>query len=158
MSEVIATPSVDIIAELQPQKAIAKPGKLFINGEFVDAKSGKTFKTYNPATGALLAEIAEAGSEDVDLAVHAARAAFADDSPWRKMSPKDRSRMLWKLADLMRTHAEELSELETLDTGKPIFESSKFDIPQAADCFEYYAGWPTKITGDTIPASQGGES
>jgi acyl-CoA reductase-like NAD-dependent aldehyde dehydrogenase len=150
--------SQDIIAELKPQKANPQTGKLFINGEFVDAISGKTFETRNPATGELLANIAEAGVGDVDLAVKAARAAFADNSPWRKMSAKDRSRVLWKLADLIRANELELAELETLDTGKPISESLKFDIPQAAECFEYYAGWPTKIVGETIPASQGGDS
>ena len=159
MSEtLIAPPSADIQVELTPQKANPKAGKLFINGEFVDALSGKTFETSNPATGVVLANIAEAGAGDVDLAVKAARAAFEDGSPWRKMSPRDRSRVLYKLAELIRTNLEELSELETLDTGKPIFESSKFDIPQAADCFEYYAGWPTKITGDTIPTTQGGDA
>lgn len=148
----------DILVELQPQKAKPRDGQLFINGEFVDALSGKTFETRNPATGEVIARIAEAGKEDIDLAVKAARAAFEDGSPWRKMSSKDRSRVLYKLAELIRENQEELAELETLDTGKPIFESSRFDIPLSADCFEYYAGWPTKITGDTIPASNGGEA
>jgi aldehyde dehydrogenase (NAD+) len=158
MAETVAAPSTDISIELKPQKANPKPGKLFINGEFVDALQGKTFETKNPATGELLTDIAEAGAEDVELAVRAARAAFEDGSPWRKMSPKDRSRVLWKLADLIRQNAVELSELETLDTGKPIFESSKFDIPLSAECFEYYAGWATKITGDTIANSSGGDA
>jgi acyl-CoA reductase-like NAD-dependent aldehyde dehydrogenase len=158
MSEIVAPASTDIQVELKPQKANPKTGKLFINGEFVEALQGKTFQTRNPATGDTLADIAEAGPEDVDLAVRAARAAFEDGSPWRKMSPKDRSRALWKLADLIRQNADELSELETLDTGKPIFESSKFDIPLSAECFEYYAGWATKITGDTIANSAGGDA
>jgi aldehyde dehydrogenase (NAD+) len=159
MSETLTAPSVaDIIAEIKPNKANPQKGKLFINGEFVDALSGKTFETRNPATGEVIAEIAEAQKEDVDLAVKAARAAFEDGSPWRKMSPKDRSRVLYKLAELIRQNGEELAELETLDTGKPISESSRFDIPLSADCFEYYAGWPTKITGDTITPSSGGEA
>lgn len=158
MSETLTAPTADIAADLKPQKANPKPGKLFINGEFVDAIQGKTFETKNPATGEALTDIAEAGAEDVDLAVRAARAAFEEGSPWRKMSPKDRSRALWKLADLIRQNADELSELETLDTGKPIFESSKFDIPLSAECFEYYAGWATKITGDTIANSAGGDA
>ncbi len=157
MSDAAVT-STDILIELLPQKAKPKAGKLFINGEFVDSLSGKTFATHNPATGDLLANIAEAGAADVDLAVRAARTAFEDGSPWRKMSPRDRARILWKLGELIRTNLEEIAELETLDTGKPIFESAKFDIPQAADCFEYYAGWPTKITGDTIPTTQGGDA
>jgi acyl-CoA reductase-like NAD-dependent aldehyde dehydrogenase len=149
---------LDIQAELQPQIAKPKPGKLFINGEFVDATEGKTFNTYYPATSSVITQIAEASAEDVDRAVKAARAAFEEGSPWRKMNSVDRTRCLQKLADLIRSHADELSELETLDTGKPIFESAKFDIPQAADCFEYYAGWVTKITGETIPVSRGGDA
>jgi aldehyde dehydrogenase (NAD+) len=159
MSETLTAPSVaDIIAELKPNKANPQKGKLFINGEFVDALSGKTFETHNPATGEVIAEIAEAQKEDIDLAVKAARAAFEDGSPWRKMSPRDRSRVLYKLADLIRANTEELAELETLDTGKPISESSRFDVPLSAECFEYYAGWPTKITGDVITPSSGGEA
>ncbi len=150
--------TTDIQVELKPQKANPKPGKLFINGEFVDAKDGKTFNTHYPATADVITSIAEASHEDVDKAVKAARAAFADGSPWRKMNSVDRTRCLQKLADLIRANSEELSELETLDTGKPIFESSKFDIPQAAECFEYYAGWVTKITGETIPVSKGGDA
>ncbi len=154
----MSTTTADILVELQPQVAKPQAGKLFINGEFVDAVSGKTFNTINPATGEIIAGIAEGGKEDVDLAVKAARAAFNDGSDWRKMSTTDRTRVLLKLADLIRANQQELSELETLDTGKPIFESSKFDIPQAAECFEYYAGWATKIAGETIPVSKGGEA
>lgn len=154
----MSTTTADILVELQPQVAKPQSGKLFINGEFVDAVSGKTFNTINPATGEVIAGIAEGGKEDVDLAVKAARAAFTDGSDWRKMSTVDRTRVLLKLADLIRANQQELSELETLDTGKPIFESSKFDIPQAAECFEYYAGWATKIAGETIPVSKGGEA
>jgi aldehyde dehydrogenase (NAD+) len=154
----MSTTTADILVELQPQVAKPQAGKLFINGEFVDAVSGKTFNTINPATGEVIAGIAEGGKEDVDLAVKAARAAFNDGSEWRKMSTTDRTRVLLKLADLIRANQQELSELETLDTGKPIFESSKFDIPQAAECFEYYAGWATKIAGETIPVSKGGEA
>src|SRR5437588_4653242 len=150
--------TADIQVELKPQKAKPKPGKLFINGEFVDARDGKTFPTHYPATADVITQIAEASAEDVDKAVKAARAAFNEGSPWRKMNAVDRTRCLQKLADLIRANAEELSELETLDTGKPIFESSKFDIPQEAECFEYYAGWVTKITGETIPVSKGGDA
>jgi aldehyde dehydrogenase (NAD+) len=150
--------SQDVLIELKPQKANPKPGKLFINGEFVDSVSGKTFDTINPATGEVIVAIAEGDAADVDRAVKAARAAFEEGSEWRKMSAQDRQRRLMILADLIRLNMDELSELETLDTGKPIFESSKFDIPQAAECFEYYAGWVTKITGETIPVSKGGDA
>jgi acyl-CoA reductase-like NAD-dependent aldehyde dehydrogenase len=159
MSETLTAPTPsDIIAELKPEKAKPGKGQLFINGQFVDSLQGKTFETRNPATGEVIAEIAEAQAEDVDLAVKAAHAAFADNSPWRKMTPRDRARVIWKLGELIRENAQELSELETLDTGKPIVESSRFDIPLAAECFEYYSGWATKITGDTISPSSGGES
>ena len=159
MAETLTAPSTsDIAVEIKPAKAQIKPGKLFIGGEFVDALSGKTFETRNPATGEVITDVAEAGKEDVELAVRAASAAFAEGSPWRKMSPRDRSRILWKLSELIRENQEELSELETIDTGKPIFESSRFDIPLAAECFEYYAGWPTKIAGETIPNTAGGEA
>src|SRR5581483_5090675 len=158
MAEILTASSEDIQVELKPAKAHIKPGKLFIGGEFVDALSERTFETRNPATGAVLTDVAEAGVEDVELAVRAARKAFEDGSEWRKMTPRDRGRILWKLSELIRTHAEELSELETLDTGKPIFESSRFDIPLAAECFEYYAGWPSKIAGETLPNSAGGDA
>lgn len=151
------TTTQDITIELQPQVAKPQAGKLFINGEFVDAISGKTYETINPATGEGIALIAEAQAEDVDLAVKAAHAAFQEGSEWRKMTASDRTRVMLRLADLMRANAQELAELETIDTGKPIFESSKFDIPQSIECFEYYAGWVTKITGDTIPMSKGGD-
>src|SRR5579872_5797796 len=144
MPEILTSTTEDINVELKPSKAHPKPGKLFIGGQFVDALSEKTFETQNPATGEVITDIAEAGPEDVELAVRAARKAFEDGSEWRKMSPRDRGRLLWKLSELIRANAEELAELETLDTGKPIFESSRFDIPLAAECFEYYAGWPTK--------------
>lgn len=158
MSETLTAVVTDILAALKPQKANPQKGQLFINGEFVDALSGKTFETRNPATGEVIAEIAEAQKEDVDLAVRAAREAFEDGSAWRKMTPRDRGRILFKIAELIRENTEELAELETLDTGKPISESGRFDIPLSAECFEYYAGWATKITGDTITPSAGGEA
>ncbi len=154
----MSTTTVDIVIEIQPQVAKPQAGKLFIGGEFVDAASGKTFATVNPATGEVIALIAEAGAEDVDRAAKAAHEAFQEGSEWRKMTGADRQRIMMKLGELIRTNLQELSELETLDTGKPIFESSKFDIPQAAETFEYYAGWATKITGETIPVTKGGDA
>jgi acyl-CoA reductase-like NAD-dependent aldehyde dehydrogenase len=126
------------------------PGaRLFINGEYVEAASGKTFKTINPATEEVLAEVPEAGPEDVDRAVRAARAAF--EGPWRKVSAADRGKLLWKLAELLERNADELAELETRDNGKPIFESRKIDLPSVVDNFQYYGGWASKIHGETIP-------
>jgi len=126
--------------------------ELFINGEFVESKSQKTFDTYNPATGEVLASVYEAGPEDIDLAVKAARKAF-DEGPWSKMSAAARSRLMYKLADLMEENSEELAQLETLDNGKPIRETTNADIPLAVEHMRYYAGWSTKIVGQTIPVN-----
>jgi aldehyde dehydrogenase (NAD+) len=130
-------------------KVQIKPGRLLINGEWVEGK--KHFDTINPATGEVLTKIAEASSTEVDQAVAAARKAFDDPKgPWRKMSASERGRLIWKLADLMEQHIEELAELETLDNGKPIFESRYVDMPMAIDVMRYYAGIATKIQGDTV--------
>jgi acyl-CoA reductase-like NAD-dependent aldehyde dehydrogenase len=124
--------------------------QLLIDGQWVDAASGKTFVTPNPATGQPLAEVAEADNEDIDRAVAAARKAF--DGKWTtKVSARDRGRMLYKLAQLLDARAKEFAELETADNGKPIKESLYVDIPSAVENFEYFAGWPTKIEGETIP-------
>lgn len=126
--------------------------KLFINGEFVESQSQKTFDTYNPATSEVLASVYEAGAADIDLAVRAARKAF-DEGPWGKMSASARGRLMYKLADLMEANSEELAQLETLDNGKPIRETTNADIPLAIEHMRYYAGWSTKIVGQTIPVN-----
>lgn len=126
--------------------------KLYINGEFVASASNKTFETPNPATGETLATLYEAGPEDVDKAVKAAREAF-DRGEWRTMNPAERSRLMYKLADLMEEHKTELAQLETLDNGKPISETTAGDIPLSIEHMRYYAGWATKITGQTIPVN-----
>lgn len=123
--------------------------QLFIDGQFVDSESGKTFKTPNPATGEMHAEVAEAGKADVDKAVAAARKAF--DGKWSKMSARDRGRLLYKLSQLIERDAAQLAELETRDNGKPIKESTYIDLPGVVENFEYFAGWATKIEGETIP-------
>jgi acyl-CoA reductase-like NAD-dependent aldehyde dehydrogenase len=128
------------------------PKKLFIGGGWVDAASGETFASVNPATGDELVQIASAGNDDVDQAVKAAREAFESDA-WRNMSGVDRGNLLWKIADLMEAHTQELAELETLDNGKTIRVSSKVDVPQAVKHFRYYAGWASKLEGTTIPVS-----
>ncbi len=127
--------------------APVRPGRLIINGEAVDAASGATFNTVNPATEEIITTVAEGGAEDVDRAVKAARAAL--EGPWAKLKPIDRSRVLWKLGDLILQNADELARLETLDNGKPIFESRHVDIDMAARCFHYFSGWASKLTGDT---------
>ncbi len=129
---------------------VAGKRKLFINGQWVEAASGKTFPTYNPATGEVLANIAEADREDVNRAVKAARAAF-ETGPWSKMSPAGRARLIWKLADLIEKHAEEFAQLESLDNGKPLKMSRIADVPLTVEHMRYYAGWATKIEGNTIP-------
>src|SRR5438067_13774120 len=131
---------------------IEKPRKMLINGHWVDAVSGKTFPTYDPSTGEVLATVAEGDKADIDLAVKAARKAF-DTGPWRKMSASERGRLIWKLADLIEAHAEEFAYLESLDNGKPLTVARAADVPLAVDLFRYMAGWATKIEGNTIPLS-----
>jgi len=124
--------------------------QLFIGGRWQDAASGKWFPTINPATEEVIARIAEGDAADIDLAVQAARRAFESKS-WAGMSQRDRGKLIWRIGDLIMKYADELAQLETADNGKPIFESRQIDIPMAADCFQYYAGWATKIEGETIP-------
>ncbi len=127
-----------------------EPGRLLIDGEWTNG-SGKTFDTINPATGEVLTQVAEASAADVDRAVSGARRAFDDIAgPWRKMSASERGRLLWKLADLVEKNIDEIAELETLDNGKPVFESRYVDLPMVIDVFRYYAGWATKIHGETV--------
>jgi len=124
--------------------------KLLIDGQWRDSASGKTFATINPATEEGIAQVAEGDAADVDLAVKAARKAF-DSGPWRKTDARDRGRLMNKLADLIEQNKQELAELETLDNGKPIGESTNADLPLVIDCFRYYAGWADKIHGQTVP-------
>ncbi len=131
---------------------LSQPKKMLIGGQWVNAQSGKTFETYNPATGEVLARIAEGDRADIDLAVKAARKAF-ETGPWPEMLPSQRSKLLWRLADLMEIHQQELAELETLDNGKPIFFSNRVDVPSAIENFRYIAGWATKLEGSTLPLS-----
>jgi aldehyde dehydrogenase (NAD+)/phenylacetaldehyde dehydrogenase len=130
---------------------LKKPKRLLIGGKWVAAKSGKTFETVNPANEEVLALIAEGDKADVDEAVKAARKA-SDDGRWPSMGPHERARMMFKIAELIDTHADELAELETLDNGKPLTFSRGFDIPASAETFRYYAGWVTKIYGETNPS------
>jgi aldehyde dehydrogenase (NAD+) len=125
------------------------PGRLLIDGQWVDGM--QKFDTVNPATGQRLTEVAEASAQEVDRAVEAARKAFEDrGGPWRKMSASERGRLIWRLADLIERNIDELAELETLDNGKPIFESRYVDMPMVIDVLRYYAGWATKIHGETV--------
>ena len=137
------------MSSTSPAQTTPRRYQLFIDGQFVDAESGKTFKTPNPATGETFAEVAEAEQADVDKAVAAARKAL--NGKWSKMSARDRGRLLYKLSQLIEEHSGELAALETSDNGKPIKESTYIDLPGVVENFEYFAGWSTKIEGETIP-------
>jgi phenylacetaldehyde dehydrogenase len=134
------------------QEFVGKPRKMFINGKWVEAASGKTFPSYNPATGEVMARVAEGDREDIDRAVKAARKAF-ESGPWPAMSASDRGRLIWQLGDLIEQHLEEFAQLESLDNGKPLAVARVADVPLAVDLFHYMAGWATKIEGNTIPFS-----
>src|SRR5215210_7724050 len=127
----------------------SKKYQLFIDGQWVDSESGKTFNTPNPATGETLAEVAEGDKADIDKAVAAARRAF--EGKWSTLSARERGKLLYKLSQLIEERSTELAALETADNGKPIKESTYVDLPQVAENFEYFAGWATKIEGETIP-------
>ncbi len=127
-----------------------RPGQLWIGGSAGSAQNGRTYPVYEPALGEVLTEVAEAGVEDVDRAVRAAREAF-DSGPWAKLAPSERGRLLWRLADLVEADADAIATIETRNQGKTIFESRKIEVPLVADCFRFYAGATTKIHGETIP-------
>ncbi|CAN9514508.1 unnamed protein product [Ophioblennius macclurei] len=125
--------------------------KLFINNQFQDAASGKTFPTINPATGEVICQVSEADQVDVDKAVKAARDAFRLGSPWRRMDASHRGLLLNRLADAIERDAAYLAELETLDNGKPYAVSYSVDVPNVVKCLRYYGGWADKWEGKTIP-------
>ncbi|MFF0223344.1 aldehyde dehydrogenase family protein [Streptomyces sp. NPDC004629] len=126
---------------------------MLIDGEWVGALDGGTFPVHDPADGRVIVHAPAGQAADVDRAVAAARAAFAPGSAWRTMTPQERGRLIWRLADLVEHHAERLSALDSVDSGKPLDEMRYFDVPFSVDVLRYYAGWTTKITGDTIPVS-----
>jgi phenylacetaldehyde dehydrogenase len=135
------------------QSFTGRTHRLLIDGKWVESSEGRSFATLNPATEERLSEIALAGERDVDRAVIAARRAFDDDNGWRTMSPTERSRIVWRIADLIEEHADELALLESLDNGKPVDVARGYDITFAVDLFRYMAGWCTKLEGDTIALS-----
>ena len=123
--------------------------QLLINGQWRDSSDGKTMSVLNPATEEVIAEVAAATRADLDAAVEAARAALT--GPWGKMSARERGRLVWKLGERLMEQADEVSRLETLHNGKPISESRHVEIPAAAECLQYFAGWADKVHGDTLP-------
>jgi len=150
-----AVPSVERAAPGVTSSAVLdflrRPKQLLIGGKWVPAKSGKTFETVNPANEEILALVAEGDKADIDDAVKAARKAY-EEGPWSTMGPHQRARVMFKIADLIEQHADELAALETLDNGKPLTFSRAFDVPAAAETFRYYAGWVTKLYGETNPS------
>ncbi len=150
-----ATPQVESAARGAKNSAalafLRAPKQLLIGGKWMPAKSGKTFETINPSNEEVLALIAEGDKADIDEAVKAARKAF-DEGAWPSMGPHQRARLMLKIAELIDAHTDELAELETLDNGKPLTFAKAFDVPAAAETFRYYAGWVTKLYGETNPS------
>ena len=129
--------------------AEVKTYQLFVNGEWVESKTQKTFPVHDPATEEVIAQVPDANAEDVNRAVAAARAAF-DGGSWSTTTPQERGRVLFRLAEKIRQNAAVLAELECRNTGKPIVEA-EFDIADVATCFEYYGGLANKVTGNVNP-------
>jgi aldehyde dehydrogenase (NAD+) len=139
----------DFTPETAAAEFLRKPHQLLIDGHRVPSSSGRTFKSLNPATEEIIATIAEGNEADVDRAVAAARRAF--EGPWRTMRAAERGHLLLKWAELLKRHADEIIEIESLDGGKPISATTRQDFPAAIDTLTYYAGWADKITGDVVP-------
>ena len=148
------TATANRISEYLPDDASAfldRPKNLFIGGRWVDGDSGGTFDVFDPARDEVIAKCAAGNARDIDRAVKAAREAFDSSAPWRTMTASDRSRIVYRIGELIEEHADELAALETLDNGKPLGVARAADVALAADIFRYMAGWATKIYGDTIP-------
>ena len=126
--------------------------QMLIDGEWTESSGGRTFETVNPATGEVLDLVPEGTVADVEAAVAAATKAF-ESSEWAGMMPAARARLLWRIADLIEEHADELARLETRDQGQPFGISSAISVPNAVEHFRYYAGWATKLHGVTVPLS-----
>jgi acyl-CoA reductase-like NAD-dependent aldehyde dehydrogenase len=135
-------------------RALSLRTQAFIDGRYVDAASGATFDSINPATGKLLARVASGGAEDIDRAVKAARSAFSAGS-WAQRAPADRKKILLRFAELIAAHRDELALLETLDMGKPITDSLKVDVPAAARCVRWYAEAIDKVYDQIAPTGPG---
>ena len=136
-------------------KFLAGDLKLFIDGKWTAAKSGKTIPVEDPATEETIAHVPAGDKADIDLAVAAARRAF-ESGPWSRMSPAERSRLVWRLGDVLEQHGDELAELEAIDNGKPVTHARQTDVQGSIDMFRYMAGWATRLNGETIPVSSPG--
>ena len=143
----------------EPGKAakafLAKELKMLIGGKWVPAKSGKTFDVEDPATEEVIAKVPAGDKADIDAAVAAARKAF-ETGPWSRISPAERSRLVWKLGDLLEQHADEFAQLEALDNGKPVTNARRDDVGGSIGMFRYMAGWCQRLNGETIPVSSPG--
>jgi len=144
--------------ELHPEVVafVAREVPMYWGGQRVFAQSNKTFETLGPSTGNLLAKVAQADQADVDLAVAATRSAYETGDWHLKMTPSQHSQCLWRLADLLDEHKEILGQLDALDNGKPLTSARDVDVHWSVEHFRYFAGWPTKIEGSTIPVSTPG--
>ncbi len=129
--------------------------KILIDGKWVGAQNGQTFEVEDPATQEIIAHVPLGDKADIDLAVAAARRAF-DSGPWSRMSPGERSRIVWKLGDLLEKYADEFAELEALDNGKPVTNARRGDVQGSIEMFRYMAGWATRLNGETIQVSSPG--
>src|SRR3954469_1559942 len=146
----MATATAESLSPTAREFVDSGPKRLLIGGEHVEAAEGRTFETIDPATGDLICEVALAGAEDAARAAGAARGAL--EGPLRKVNPAKRSSLMYALAELIKANGGELAELESLDNGKPL-AAAKGDIAATVNHLRYYAGWPTKIEGETIPVS-----
>ncbi|MBN3455296.1 aldehyde dehydrogenase family protein [Mycobacterium sp. DSM 3803] len=141
-------------SELDPRTVefTAAPRRMFVDGQWVDALSGRRFDTVDPATEQVITTVPHSGPEDVERAVAAARRAFSD-GPWPAMTPAERQKVLWRIAEGITARADQFAQLESIDNGKSVAVAKAVDVTWAAEIFHYYAGWATKIEGRTIPVS-----
>ncbi len=150
MISMTATLSTD----LDPRTAefISRPQQMYVDGQWVESASGRRFDTIDPATEQVITTVPHSGPEDVERAVRAARRAF-EDGPWPAMTPAERQRMIWRIAEGITARADQFAELESIDNGKSVVVAKAVDVTWAAEIFYYYAGWATKIEGRTVPVS-----
>lgn len=148
--------SISFDPQDQTRASLARPFKLLIDGAWVDPIANASLDVVNPANGQVIAAIPAAGAADVDRAVAAARRAF-EESRWTALTPGERGKVLWRMADLIEARQEEFAELETLDNGKPIFMSKRVDIPASIASLRYWSGWCTKVSGETRAVDMPGE-
>ena len=144
LNAILDEPSMGVLA------AEVETHDLLINGRRVPALSGQYFETFDPATERLIARVAAGDAADIDAAVRSARVAF--NGPWSQLRASDRGQLLLRFADRIREHADELIELESLDSGKPVSSIRRQDLPAVLDTLTYYAGWADKINGQVVPA------